>query len=110
MWVVFTFVAIWHDFKLDLILWAWIICLALIPEIAMLTYFDKERFYKKWWFKGACRLAAGFQIEMLCISNIIGFGSGHESMNMAINKFLSFDGFLCIAGYIFIRNGFAATA
>lgn len=35
MWVVFTFVALWHDFKLDLLLWAWIICLALVPEIAV---------------------------------------------------------------------------
>ena len=56
MWAVFTFVALWHDFKLDLLIWAWIICLALIPEIALLRFFDKEYYYKKWWFKRLARL------------------------------------------------------
>lgn len=47
---------------------------------------------------------------MLCLSNLIGFGNGSESFSMAMNKFLTLDGVLCILGYIFIRNGFASTA
>jgi D-alanyl-lipoteichoic acid acyltransferase DltB (MBOAT superfamily) len=35
IWVVFTFVAIWHDFTLDLVVWAWFICAALIPEMVV---------------------------------------------------------------------------
>ena len=35
IWVVFTFVAIWHDIEWNLVIWAWGICLALIPEIAI---------------------------------------------------------------------------
>lgn len=60
MWAVFTFVAMWHDFKLDLILWAWLICLALVPEIAIISYFSKKDYYKHWWFKAACAFAGGF--------------------------------------------------
>jgi D-alanyl-lipoteichoic acid acyltransferase DltB (MBOAT superfamily) len=33
MWVVFTFVAIWHDIELNLLAWGWLICLFLLPEI-----------------------------------------------------------------------------
>lgn len=39
IWVVFTFVAIWHDMNLNLILWAWSICLFLFPEIMIKQYF-----------------------------------------------------------------------
>lgn len=33
MWVVFTFVAVWHDIELNLLAWGWLICLFLLPEI-----------------------------------------------------------------------------
>lgn len=33
MWVVFTFVAIWHDIEFKLLAWGWLICLFLVPEI-----------------------------------------------------------------------------
>ncbi|CAD8082638.1 unnamed protein product [Paramecium sonneborni] len=109
IWVVFTFVALWHDFKLDLLLWAWIICLALIPEIALQRYFDKEYFYKKPWFIWLCRLGGGFQIEIMCLANLIGFGNGHEGMDVILGKFMSWEGLLCFFFYCVIRNGFITT-
>ncbi|KAL6223577.1 hypothetical protein ACLB2K_006962 [Fragaria x ananassa] len=33
VWVVFTFVAIWHDLEWKLLSWAWLTCLFFIPEI-----------------------------------------------------------------------------
>ena len=33
MWVVFTFVAVWHDISLTLLAWGWLICLFILPEI-----------------------------------------------------------------------------
>ena len=35
IWPVFTFVAIWHDIQLRLLLWGWLICLFMLPEILM---------------------------------------------------------------------------
>ena len=32
-WVVFTFVALWHDFELHLLLWAWLTSLFFAPEL-----------------------------------------------------------------------------
>jgi len=32
IWVVFTYVALWHEPSSDLVIWAWFICLCIIPE------------------------------------------------------------------------------
>ncbi|KAJ4832750.1 hypothetical protein Tsubulata_050739 [Turnera subulata] len=33
VWVIFTFVAIWHDLEWKLLSWAWLTCLFFIPEM-----------------------------------------------------------------------------
>ena len=43
IWIIFTFVALWHDLKLNLLLWGWFICIFLIPEIFVKNYFNKEK-------------------------------------------------------------------
>ena len=50
--LVFLFVALWHDIKWHLILWAIAIIIALIPEILITVYKDKinKRFEHKPWF------------------------------------------------------------
>jgi D-alanyl-lipoteichoic acid acyltransferase DltB (MBOAT superfamily) len=32
-WAVFTFVAVWHDIQLRLLIWGWLISLFVLPEI-----------------------------------------------------------------------------
>jgi len=36
-------VAIWHDITIDLLVWAWLICAALIPEIIIKTWAAKQK-------------------------------------------------------------------
>lgn len=43
MWVIFTFVALWHDIELKLLAWGWLICLFLMPELIASRLFS----YKK---------------------------------------------------------------
>lgn len=43
IWVIFSFVALWHDLKLNLLIWGWFICLFLIPEILMKNFFNEKR-------------------------------------------------------------------
>jgi hypothetical protein len=43
MWIVFTFVALWHDIKLNLLAWGWLICLFLVPEIVATAVFSQKR-------------------------------------------------------------------
>jgi D-alanyl-lipoteichoic acid acyltransferase DltB (MBOAT superfamily) len=42
IWIVFNFVALWHDLQLNLLLWGWFICLFFVPEIMVKQYFNKE--------------------------------------------------------------------
>lgn len=104
MWIVFTFVAMWHDFKLDLILWAWMICLALVPEILVMSFFNKDYYYKQWWFKYITLFGAGFQIEMMCLANLIGFGTGHDGMKVLLDKYISLEGLVTVLFVIIFKD------
>jgi len=42
VWIVFTFVALWHDLQLKLLLWGWFICFFMIPEIYIKRVFSNE--------------------------------------------------------------------
>ncbi|XP_039002203.1 membrane-bound O-acyltransferase GUP1-like [Hibiscus syriacus] len=33
IWVIFTFVAVWHDLEWKLLSWAWLTCLFFVPEL-----------------------------------------------------------------------------
>lgn len=43
VWIVFTFVALWHDLQLKLLLWGWFICFFMIPEIFVKKIFNSDK-------------------------------------------------------------------
>jgi len=43
VWIIFTFVALWHDLQLKLLLWGWFICFFMIPEIFVKKIFNSEK-------------------------------------------------------------------
>ena len=42
LWIIFSFVALWHDLKINLLIWGWFICFFLVPEILVKNYFNKD--------------------------------------------------------------------
>jgi D-alanyl-lipoteichoic acid acyltransferase DltB (MBOAT superfamily) len=42
IWIIFTFVAFWHDIKLHLLAWGWIIAIFLIPEYIFTKIFTTK--------------------------------------------------------------------
>lgn len=81
IWVVFTFVAIWHDFQLKLLIWAWSICIFMIPEIGVKKFISQNRFrylYKTHWWKYAVAFVGAVYGIFLAFVNAIGFGMGVE--------------------------------
>ena len=40
--VIFTFVAIWHDIQLRLLLWGWLITLFIVPEVGI-SHLTKQK-------------------------------------------------------------------
>lgn len=73
---VFSFVAIWHDIELKLLMWGWLVVLFLLPEISATLYF--KQFESKWWYRHVCAIGAVLNIWMMMIANLFGFCLGKE--------------------------------
>ena len=43
IWVVFGFVALWHDLSLNLLAWGWGMCLFIMPEVVVKAYFASSK-------------------------------------------------------------------
>ena len=43
IWVVFTFVALWHDISLKLLAWGWLISLFILPELIATNLFTEKK-------------------------------------------------------------------
>lgn len=85
--LVFTFVAIWHDIELKLLMWGWLVVIFLIPEIAATAIFNQ---YKgQWWYRYACSIGAVFNIWMMMIANLSGFCLGQEGVLLWLKQMYS---------------------
>jgi hypothetical protein len=87
---VIAFVAFWHDHTLHIVLWALILVLFMVPEIAVKAYFRKHysHFYCKVWFKYICAFMCSFYIQIICYCNLIGFGYGFNNFKVVIAQIL----------------------
>ena len=67
--IVFTFVAFWHDRSLQLLTWGWFTVLTFIPELFIFKYLNLNNKYLKGFI-------AVFNIIGLMIANMIGYSIG----------------------------------
>lgn len=104
VWIIFSWVAIWHDLRLRLFLWSWLICLLLVPELTLRWLSQKgqweERLGYKWYRQGEA-IAAGANIFLMGLANLVGFVLGWDGLGVALRSFLSIKGFLteCILAW-----------
>ncbi|CAN3355578.1 membrane-bound O-acyltransferase Gup1p [Diutina catenulata] len=90
--LVFSFVAIWHDIELKLLIWGWLIVLFLLPELAATTYFARYR--DEWWYRHVCALGSTVNIWMMMIANLFGFCLGKDgTIKMLHELFQTVHGF-----------------
>ncbi|ANZ73919.1 BA75_01479T0 [Komagataella pastoris] len=88
---VFSFVAIWHDIELKLLMWGWIVVLFLLPEITLTNMF--KPYSERWWFRHVCAVGAIINIWMMMFANLYGFVLGGDGMKLLITEiFTSSDG------------------
>ncbi|KAK6455380.1 glycerol transporter [Scheffersomyces xylosifermentans] len=73
---VFSFVAIWHDIELRLLMWGWLVVLFLMPEIIAIAIF--KRFEGNWWYRYLSGIGAVGNIWMMMIANLFGFCLGQD--------------------------------
>ncbi|KAI7865222.1 MBOAT, membrane-bound O-acyltransferase family-domain-containing protein [Mucor mucedo] len=86
IWIVFTFVALWHDIELKLLAWGWLICLFLLPEIIASSLYSERKFGDKPYYRFVCGLGAVANILMMMIANLVGFAVGVDGVKEMLTK------------------------
>ena len=88
--LVFTFVALWHDIQLRLLIWGWLIVLFMLPEIAAMFLFPR----RKWEgrpivYRMLCCIGAVGNVLMMISANLVGFAVGFDGLQTIIKGVLS---------------------
>lgn len=75
--VVFTFVAVWHDINLRLLVWGWLITLFILPEVIASLLFPRRSWSKSpEAYRVLCGIGAVGNIMMMMAANLVGFAVG----------------------------------
>ncbi|KAL4433575.1 hypothetical protein ABPG75_000016 [Micractinium tetrahymenae] len=99
IWPIFFFVALWHDLEWRLLSWAWLVCLAFLPEmaaksLARLPCLDAWRGTAL--FRHICAGAAAFNIAVLMAANLAGFVVGLEGLQGLLSEMLASPRFVAV--------------
>ncbi|KAG9138722.1 hypothetical protein Leryth_021032 [Lithospermum erythrorhizon] len=103
IWVVFTFVAIWHDLEWKLLSWAWLTCLFFIPELivkASANSLQVESAFGEVIFREFRAVAGAVTITCLMVANLVGFVIGPSGLNWLTSSFLEKEGLPILAGLL----------
>ncbi|XP_057544578.1 membrane-bound O-acyltransferase gup1 isoform X2 [Amaranthus tricolor] len=101
VWVIFTFVAIWHDLEWKLLSWAWLTCIFFIPEILLKSAANTFKVESPFWnflFRELSAISGAITITCLMIANLVGFVVGPSGINFLISGFLHKEGLPVLAG------------
>ncbi|KAJ5899458.1 Glycerol uptake protein 1 [Penicillium taxi] len=79
--LVFTFVALWHDINLRLLMWGWLITLFVLPEVLGGMLFPARRWRSQ---PTAYRVLTGIgsvgNVLMMVVANLVGFALGLDGL------------------------------
>ncbi|XP_050223423.1 membrane-bound O-acyltransferase gup1 isoform X2 [Mercurialis annua] len=104
VWVIFTFVAIWHDLEWKLLSWAWLTCLFFIPEMLLKSIANRmqaENAFGELLFRELKAIAGAITITCLMVANLVGYVIGPSGINWLVSQFLTRKG-LPVLGGMFI--------
>lgn len=78
---VFTFVALWHDIQLNLLIWGWLIVFFMLPEIIAGWIFPRRKWENNLVaYRCICALGAVGNLMMMMIANLVGFAVGVDGL------------------------------
>ncbi|OJD15456.1 hypothetical protein AJ78_04297 [Emergomyces pasteurianus Ep9510] len=79
--LVFTFVALWHDINLRLLMWGWLITLFVLPEIIGTTLFPAHKWRESpTMYRVLCGAGTVFNILLMMAANLVGFAVGIDGL------------------------------
>ncbi|GME35176.1 Membrane bound O-acyl transferase MBOAT [Neofusicoccum parvum] len=78
---IFTFVALWHDIQLRLLMWGWLISFFVAPEILASVAFPKRKWQDRpTAYRYLCGVGAVANILMMMAANLVGFALGLDGL------------------------------
>lgn len=95
---IFTFVAMWHDIQLNLLIWGWLVVLFMLPEILAGHLFPRKRWVTQpAAYRHLCAVGAVGNIIMMMAANLVGFAVGIDGLKSIIRGiFQDYTGTLCL--------------
>ncbi|KAG9457793.1 hypothetical protein H6P81_002301 [Aristolochia fimbriata] len=101
VWIIFTFVAIWHDLEWKLLSWAWLTCLFFVPEMIVkstVNVFQAKSASGAFIFRELSAIAGAITITCLMVANLVGYVIGPSGLHWLSYKLLQRDGLPVLAG------------
>lgn len=87
---VFTFVALWHDIQLRLLIWGWLIVLFLLPEQIATIMFPKRKWESRpTAYRMICCVGAVGNVIMMISANLVGFAVGLDGLESILKRIVS---------------------
>ncbi|KAJ0231559.1 MBOAT protein [Hirschfeldia incana] len=104
VWVVFTFVAVWHDLEWKLLSWAWLTCLFFMPEMLLKSAsnaFKVQSAFGEFLLRELKALSGAVTITCLMMANLAGYVIGPSGLSRFVSSFLSREGLPVLGGVFF---------
>ncbi|KAF4505646.1 hypothetical protein G6O67_007570 [Ophiocordyceps sinensis] len=98
--LVFTFVALWHDIQLRLLIWGWLIVLFMVPEWTASHLFPERKWESRpTAYRMLCGVGAVASVLMMMAANLVGFAVGLDGLESIVRAILhDWSGFLFLVG------------
>ncbi|BEI92502.1 uncharacterized protein CcaverHIS019_0501300 [Cutaneotrichosporon cavernicola] len=87
--LVFTFVALWHDLSFRLLAWGWLVTLFIIPEITARALVPEKKYGDKWWYRHVAAIGGVVNILLLMGANLVGFVLGLDGMQHLLHELVT---------------------
>ncbi|CAJ2499939.1 Uu.00g027920.m01.CDS01 [Anthostomella pinea] len=83
--LVFTFVALWHDIQMNLLIWGWLIVFFMLPEMMAGLLFPRRKWETRpTAYRMICCIGAVFNIFMMMTANLVGFAFGIDGLKSIV--------------------------
>lgn len=84
--LVFTFVALWHDISLNLLVWGWLIVLFMMPEVIAGQLFPRRRWENNLTaYRVLCGIGVVGNLMMMMAANLVGFAVGVDGLKSIVH-------------------------
>lgn len=84
--IVFTFVALWHDISLNLLIWGWLIVLFMMPEVFLGMLFPRRKWENNLTvYRVLCGIATVGNLLTMMAANLVGFVVGVDGLKSIIS-------------------------